>query len=38
MLDSYHEDDVVPVILEKPDHHGAFAVALHVGYRFTDVE
>jgi len=26
------EDDIVPVILKKPDHHGALAVTLHVGY------
>src|SRR5512146_2862654 len=34
----YHENDIVPVILEEPDHHGALAVALHVGHRFGRVE
>lgn len=38
MLDSDHEDDIVPVILKKPNHHQALAVALHVGHRFTHVE
>ena len=38
VLDSHHEDDVIPVILEEPDHHEALAVALHVGYRFGHVE
>jgi hypothetical protein len=28
MLDSHHEDDIIPVVLKKPDHHGALAVAL----------
>jgi hypothetical protein len=26
VLDPNHEDDIVPVILEEPDHHGALAV------------
>jgi hypothetical protein len=25
VLDPHHEDDIVPVILEEPDHHGALA-------------
>jgi hypothetical protein len=27
VLDPHHENDIVPVILEEPDHHGALAVA-----------
>ncbi len=38
VLDPHHEDDIIPVILEEPDHHGAFTVALHVGHRFCHVE
>ena len=38
VLHPHHEDDIVPVILEEPDHHGALAVALHVGHRFGRVE
>jgi len=38
VLDPHHEDDIVPVILKEPDHHGALAVTLHVGHRFGHVE
>jgi hypothetical protein len=38
VLDPNHEDDIVPVILEEPDHHGALSVTLHVGHRLGDVE
>jgi len=37
VLDPHHEDDIVPVILEEPDHHRALTVALHVGHRFDHV-
>jgi hypothetical protein len=38
VLDPHHEDDIVPVILEEPDHHRALTVALHVGHRFDHAE
>jgi hypothetical protein len=38
VLDPHHENDIVPVILEEPDHHGTLAVALHAGHRFGRVE
>jgi hypothetical protein len=38
VLDPHHEDDIVPVILKEPDHHGSLAVTLYVGDRFGDVE
>src|SRR5580658_55090 len=38
VLDRHHKDDIVPVILEEPDHHRALTVALHVGHRFDHVE
>src|SRR5580692_7265072 len=38
VLDPHHEDDIVPVILEEPDHHRALTVALHAGHRFDHVE
>jgi hypothetical protein len=38
ILHPRYENDVVPVILEKPDHDRTLAVALHIGHRFTDVE
>lgn len=38
VLDSHHEDDIIPIVLKKPNHHWALAVALHVGHRFMDVE
>jgi hypothetical protein len=38
VLDPHDEDDIVPVILEEPDHHRALTVALHVGHRLDHVE
>jgi hypothetical protein len=38
VLNPHHENDIVPVILKKPDHHRTLAVTLYVGYRFTDVK
>jgi hypothetical protein len=38
VLHTHHENDVLSVILEKPDHHGTFAITLHVRNRFANVE
>ena len=38
VLSSHDENDIVPVVLKKPDHHRTLAVALQAGHCFTDVE
>ena len=38
MLYPHHENDIIPVVLQKPDDHWTLAVAFHAGHRFTDIE
>lgn len=38
VLHTHDQDDILSVVLKKPHHYEAFAVALHVGHRVTDIE
>jgi hypothetical protein len=38
VLYPHHENDIVPVVPQKPDDYRTLAVALHAGHRFADVE
>jgi hypothetical protein len=38
MLDTHHQHDVVPVVLQEPDHQGALSVGLQAGNGLLKIE
>lgn len=38
VLHTYHQNDILSIILKEPDHHGTLAITLHVRNRLTNVE
>lgn len=38
MLSPHYENDIIPVVLKKPDHYRTLAMALEAGHYFTDVK
>jgi len=38
VLYPHHENDIIPVVLQKPDDHWTLAVAFHAGHLSTDIE